>query len=556
MKDPLQYFPNTVRLIWHHLSLPEPTWLQDDIANWMQTGPKRMFIAGFRGVAKSYLASAFTIHNLNLNPELKIMVVSATQGFADNFTIFTKNLINEIPAFRHLKPKPEQRDSGIRFDVGPATSAKDPSVKSIGIFGQMTGSRADIIIADDIEIPNNSATQVQREKLDQATKEFSSILKPKGRIMYLGTYQSRESVYTKLPESGYQVRVWPARYPTKLQQENYQEFLAPSLEAKLNADSTLVGKPTDPVRFDEIDLMEREAEQGKANFALQFMLDTSLTDADKHPLKLGDFSVFDMDPEVGPEKVVWASGPDQIIEGLPNVGFGGDRWHRPMKLLGGLVPYQGCVLAVDPSGRGKDETGYAAVAYLNGHLFLLEAGGFREGYSEETLWNLAQVAKRVKATKVVPEANYGGGMFTELFKPVLQEVHPCAIEEAPWSNVQKEKRIIDTLEPVLQQHRLSVNTKVIKQDCKLEADGTVTGPEYQLFFQLSRISADRGCLRHDDRLDSLAIGVQHWTTAMARDANKAMEQRREELFDEELARFFGRTSLSDSWFSQSLQKLP
>lgn len=547
-------FRNTVYIIWQHLGLPEPTWLQYDMAEWMDRGPKRAFIAGFRGVAKSYLASAFTIHTLVQDPQKKILVISATQTRADEFVQFTKRLIDEIEIFRHLRARPEQRDSRVGFDVGPAKAAHVPSVKSVGVFGQMTGSRADLIIPDDIEIPNNSATQLQREKLLQATKEFSSILKPKGRIMYLGTYQSRDSIYTKLPEQGYQVRVWPARYPTKEQQANYQEFLAPSLEAKLKEQPELEGKPTDPVRFDEIDLMEREFEKGRSDFALQFMLDTSLMDADKHPLKLSDCSVTDLDPEVAHEKVVWASR--EVIEGLPNVGFGGDRWHKPMALLGGMIPYQGCVLAIDPSGRGKDETGYAAVAYLNGHLFLLEAGGFKEGYTEETLWNLAQVAKRCKATKVVPEANYGGGMFSELFKPVLAQVWPCTIEEAPWSNVQKEKRIIDTLEPVLQQHRLTVNTKVIKQDCRLEEDGTITSPEYQLFYQLTRITRDKGSLRHDDRLDALALGVQHWTESMARDANRAMADRREELLQAELEAFIGISISKDTWFDSTLRKLP
>jgi hypothetical protein len=84
--------------------------------------------------------------------------------------------------------------------VGPADAAHAPSVKSLGITSQLTGSRADIIIPDDIEVPNNSATQVMREKLANAVKEFEALLTPKptSRIIFLGTPQCEMSIYNEL----------------------------------------------------------------------------------------------------------------------------------------------------------------------------------------------------------------------------------------------------------------------------------------------------------------------------------------------------------------------
>ena len=70
----------------------------------------------------------------------------------------TSGLIDEMPMLNHLRARPGQQDSMIMFDVGPARTSKDPSVKSVGITGQITGSRADEIIADDIETTNNSNT--------------------------------------------------------------------------------------------------------------------------------------------------------------------------------------------------------------------------------------------------------------------------------------------------------------------------------------------------------------------------------------------------------------
>ena len=168
-------FRNFLYLVWRHLNLPEPTPIQYDIANYIQNGPRRLVIEAFRGVGKSYITSAFVVHQLLINPELKVLVVSASKTRSDDFSTFTQRLIHEMPILNHLKPREEQRASKISFDVGPAAASHSPSVKSVGITGQLAGSRADLVVADDIEIPNNSATQMMRDKLGESIKEFDAV---------------------------------------------------------------------------------------------------------------------------------------------------------------------------------------------------------------------------------------------------------------------------------------------------------------------------------------------------------------------------------------------
>src|SRR3546814_18741726 len=74
-----------------------------------------------------------------------------------------------------------------------------------------------------------------REKLEGKTKEYAAILKPDGEIIYLGTPQSEQSIYRKLPEKGYAVRIWPARYPLREKLANYGGFLVPPLPADIDA---------------------------------------------------------------------------------------------------------------------------------------------------------------------------------------------------------------------------------------------------------------------------------------------------------------------------------
>ncbi len=551
--EQLQDFRNFLYLCWDHLNLPNPTPIQYDIAEYIQHGPKRRVVQAFRGVGKSWITSAYVVWRLLLDPSLNILVVSASKQRSDDFSTFTLRLINEMPILRHLKPSDSQRNSKIAFDVAPAPASHAPSVVSKGITSQITGSRADLIIADDVESLNNSATQMMRDKLSEVIKEFDAVLKPDGAILFLGTPQTESSIYSVLPERGFKTRIWPARYPTTKQLRGYGDYMAPKILEELEEDSDMVGQPTDPGRFDSEDLMEREASYGRTGFALQFMLDPSLSDADRYPLKLNDLVVMSLNARQGPEKPVWAASTENMVQDLPNVGMPGDRFYGPISLgTGEWADYTGSVMAIDPSGRGADETAYAVVKMLNGFLFVTDAGGLPGGYSEDTLKRLSIVAKEQEVNMILVESNFGDGMFTQLLKPVLSKIHRCVIEEIRHSQ-QKERRICDTLEPVMNSHRLIIDRKVIEKDF----DSTRHMPpekalRYQLIYQMSRITRDKGALAHDDRLDVLSMGVGYWAEQMAQDVDKQINDRKERKLQEQLEDFMshaiGRKPSGNTWF--------
>lgn len=544
VKDPVaDDLRNMVFLIWQHLSLPAPTPVQYDIADYLQHGPKRRIIEAFRGIGKSWLTAAYVIWLLYRDPEERILVVSASKARADAFAVFVKRLIDEMPLLHHLKPREGQRDSIIAFDVGPSSAHQAPSVRSVGITGQLTGGRATRIVADDVEVPSNSMTQAQRDKLSESVKEFDAVLVPNGEITYLGTPQTELSLYNLLTERGYEIRIWPARFPNDKLMASYGQRVAPFItkqlakNPKLATDCSGRGAPTEPSRFHDLDLFEREASYGRSGFAMQFMLDTSLSDENKYPLKLADLMVLDLNPEMAPVKLVWASGPDQLLKDVQAVGLQGDRLYRPLFVSGEFAEYQGCVMAIDPSGRGGDETSYAVVAMLNGQLYLLDAGGFKGGYEDATLQKLADTAKKYKAKQVIIESNFGDGMYSKLFTPFLVRTYPCTLEEIR-SSQQKEKRIIDTLEPVLNQHRLVVDTKLVKRDQENYNEYPLESwTNYQLFYQLTRVTKERGALAKDDRLDALAMAVAYWVEQMDKDTQKVLDDHRSEMLRLELQKF-------------------
>lgn len=529
-----------IYMVWKMISLPDPTPIQYDIAHTLQNLPNdRFIIEGFRGVAKSFITCAYAVWTLWRDPQKKVEIVSASKDRADANAIFIKRIIYTLPFLAHLKARPDQRDQQNLFDVGPAVPDISPSIKSVGISGQLTGSRADLLIADDVEVANNSGTQTQRDKLNEAVKEFDAIIKPGGQIVYLGTPQNEMSLYNELQQRGYRCRIWTVLYPESLsEREFYGDRLAKIIADKYDENPDLyAGKPTDPRRFDEEEIYKRRLSYGKAGFALQFMLNTNLSDQEKYPLKVQDLMIANLSLDEANLKWYWSNDRQLRINDLPCVALKGDYFYEPQGRSSEVYEYTGTVMAVDPSGRGKDETSYAVVKYLNGYLFVLEVGGTREGYSDSTLRQLANKAKIYGVNEIVVESNFGDGMFSKLFAPVLNAIHPCRITEVK-NYAQKEARIIDTLEPVMMRHKLIVHKQVILDDYQVYENA----PAYSLIYQMTRLSRDRGALAHDDRLDALCMAVAYWLEVMDRDEEQGvleqMEARLEQWLDPEKGIFY------------------
>lgn len=581
-EDPiLADFRNMAYLVWEHLALPPPTPAQYDIAYFLQHGwagygvrldnqgndiPGAYFewfgpeetepsregvrrllepnplgredvLEAFRGVGKSYLTSAYVLWRLERDPySEKVLVVSASGTKAKEFVSMTKTLLNTMDRFEHMRPRDDQRDTAYAFDVNGASISQSPSVKAAGITGQITGSRATLIVPDDIEVTDNSRTEEARLRILHKTNEFSAIkVTGKADVICLGTPQTEESIYTKLiKEQGFLGWIMPARYPMLDKRSGYVfarvnapelDCLAPRARA-VDASPGLQWKPTDSERFNEAELANRET-KGRAYFALQFMLDTSLSDAERYPLKLKDLVVMAVNAFKAPAIVQWGhdtNGKNRRHD-LENYGFSGDHWLGPLFVDQEWREFEQAVLAVDPSGRGKDETAWAVVKVLNGMMYAVESGGFA-GDMGEGMMHIAVAAKKHKVHEIIVEPNYAGAVWIAAFQPVLASVWPaekpgetagCSVIESVWSKGQKEVRIADTLEPVMNLHRLVVDERVAADEV--------------LMYQLTHLTRERGCLTHDDRIDALALAVSHLQNSLmvnVGDAAAAMKEAEED----------------------------
>lgn len=491
---------------WEHLRLPPPTRMQYHIADYLQEGHKRSQLEALRGIGKTWITGAYVAWRLLRDPNEKILIVSQSGAHSDNISIFIRKLIDTMPILEHLIPRSDQRSSVVAFDVNGAEVSVQPSVKALGITSQLQGNRASLLISDDVEGQQNSATEKRRQDLLQQVAEYEAILQTSeaAQILVLGTPQTSESIYNRLRDKGYVTRIYPARYPEDI--SSYDGCLADYLLQDLAKDPSLVNKSTDS-RFTDEDLYQRELSYGRSGFKLQFMLDTTLSDAEKYPLKTRDLIVTDLNNKDAPTRLVWSSQSRDSITDIPNVGFTGDTLQRP-SVQEEYGNYEGSILAIDPSGRGADEMGWCVVNHLLGKVFVPAFGGMKGGYDETNLVKLSEIAQEYKVNKIVVESNFGDGMFTSLLSPVLNAIYPCGIEEIR-NHIQKEKRIIDTLEPLMNQHRLVFDYSALRDDVQFG----LSDPKsiyYSLLYQLTHITQERGALVHDDRLDVLALGVQYW----------------------------------------------
>lgn len=487
-----QDFRNHLYFTMKYLGLGEPTPLQYAIAEEVQSGPKDMQLQAGRGAGKSTIVASYASWLLLNNPDTTIMVLSATQDRAIKFIAQVRQILTLVPYMAHLLPREFDKDNAFGFNVGTRSKiGQDMSCYAKGITGQITGSHADYVLGDDIEIEKNADTPAARNKLVDKLAELEQIRNPVewGRIVLLGTFQSTDSIYLRLP---YPIVKFPAVLPDPLVESeisNVHQYIL-DLEGE-------PGQTVDPTRFPQHVLDERLAKIGPRQFNLHYKLDPTLSDFAKFPLRLEDLIVLDCSPEIFPEKVVWGRGQPLKIS---SYGINGDLLYGPMWKSETMKQYQETIMFVDPSGRGADETAVCVASFVNGYVVVHALTGLEGGYEEAALIKIARLAMQYQANIIRVESNYGDGMFSSLLRPVVARIAgKIAIEEFRVSG-NKERRILDTLEPVMSQHRLVFDTSAINNK------------ETQI--QITRMQDKRGALKHDDRVDILASTVKNWSDEM------------------------------------------
>lgn len=518
--------------------------LQIDIARFLQSDIKHGMIQAQRSQAKSTIVAMFAVWQLIHDCKHRVLIISAGSDVATEIANWVIQIIMNWDILECMRPDRQHGDraSNKAFDIHWQLKGaeKSPSVACIGITSNMQGRRADLLIPDDIESSKNGNTELQRAALEHLSKDFTSICQ-KGRIIYLGTPQTTDSIYNKLPERGYTVRIWSGRYPTVEEEKFYGERLAPFIKARMEADPSLRrgggldgsrGKPTDPELLGESLLCSKELDQGPAYFNLQHMLNTEMSDELRHPLKTKNLIVMNFGLEKTSGEITWLPSPEKQIT---IAGYScKPQFYRPFTLSTEMYKYEGKHMYVDTAGGGNngDETVAAVTYFLHGYVFVAEILKLPGGYNNEYYEALSRLALKHEVNSIDVEKNFGFGAFSHAWQPILAKIYKEAgknnypLIEDVWESGQKELRIIDTLEPLMARHKLIIHEDILQYDI----DSTNKYPfdqrdSYKLFHQMTKISRDRGSLIHDDSVDAVAGAVRKWIDRINVDEKIRMGQK-------------------------------
>lgn len=525
------------------------TEIQEDIAAYMQNGPRLRMVMAQRGEAKSTLAALYAVWRIVQRPATRVLIVSAGEDQASEVATLVVRLIQTWDILECFRPDrmAGDRTSTSAFDVHYALKGldKSPSVACVGITSNLPGKRADLLIPDDIESNKNGLSATQRAQLLHLSKEFSSIC-THGDILYLGTPQSKDSIYNTLQGRGFEIRIWPGRYPTEEEEERYAGRLAPLIVQRMLENPALRtgggidgtrGQPTDPQRYTDAELIEKELDKGPEDFQLQYMLDTSLVDALRQQLRLSDLIVANFSPELLPEVVAWQAAAKYEVELGPDFPVPLAKMYYAAPTESHFVAPKDVFMYIDPAGGGADEIGIGVACALGPYIHVLDVAGLKGGLNEANEAEICNIVRRNKVTRIKVESNMGHGLFEINLRAVFNATkdlqHMAQAISGEYSTGQKEKRIIDSLVSPMQRHRVIVHQRVFESDRKYGKQHSIEARSgYSLWFQLANITTDRGSLPHDDRLEAMAGAVREFKHVLDQDAHKAAEKRQEALHQE------------------------
>ncbi len=185
--------------VWNrHINMTTPSHhrkIMEFLVDVLENEPHRGLLTAFRHSGKSTVVGIFAACALYMNPNMRILILSAENVLASRMVNHIRNILENHPLCVDMVPKNKKEWASGRITINRSVGIREPSVICQGIHGNITGSRADLIICDDIEVPNTCNTAQKRDILRERLRELDFILSPNGAIVYIGTPHTTDTIY-------------------------------------------------------------------------------------------------------------------------------------------------------------------------------------------------------------------------------------------------------------------------------------------------------------------------------------------------------------------------
>lgn len=478
--------------------------VHDDIFGALLSDHPATCLLASRGTGKSTLTAVYVLWRLWRDHLLKVMVVSRGETHAKRMLKHIRSLIERHPLFAALLPDPEQLDSAFQLEIGPAKDrlGMSCSLTCLGIGGQLTGNRADLIIGDDVEHSRDDTAEAV-DKLEEQIAEFVHVLVPGGRQLLLGTPQSPYSLYGRLSRHD----EWEVHRAVIFE----EDVLDKRSKTNHRWQKTTVLSSRWPERFSDAELEQRRRQVMKREWELHYALRLDDTMDRDRPFKLSDLPVLPWSSTARTAPVRMERG-DQALERLPRGSSADDDdWFLATRISKEVGPYSTVVAAVDPSSGltsgSRDAIGLAIVGLsVGGRAVIREARGVRAKTTAEAMMEVAKTIALHGVNKLLVEQTTDGQFGYSLQQKLMQIGYPLSYTTVSTGGRTKAKRIIETVSPALATGKVFICQELLE---------TEDAPEFVA--QFTGLTLDGRKLRHDDIIDALSYALADIGPALSAD---------------------------------------
>lgn len=401
--------------------------MADWLENCYETGQTRLLLMAFRACGKSTLVGLFSAWLLLRQPDSRILVLAAESNLASKMVRNIKRIIELHPFTMHLIPNKKDQWASDRFTINREKELRDPSVLACGITGNATGSRADIIIYDDVEVPNTSNTPDKRESLRERLQESNFILAPGGTQLYVGTPHSYFSIYAKNPRSEVG--------ENNIFLNGYKRYEQPIL--------TQNNKSAWPEQFSSKVIDQIRKQSGPNKFSAQMMLNPVNVLNGRLNTELLQYYNKDLDYLESRQRIYLSLNKQKLVSC--------SAWWDPAFGVGETG--DNSVLAIVFSDENSN--------YYLHHLSYIQVRA-KPGEDEATLQcqHVAKIAKKFFVPSVAVETNGIGKFLPAILRREISALNiPCAVLEKT-STKSKSDRILEAFDVVLAAQALFVHDSV------------------------------------------------------------------------------------------------
>lgn len=406
-----------------HLKMAQ--WLEQ---RWM-TGDHSLLLMAFRSCGKSTLVGLFCAWLLFGNPNLRILILAADELLARKMVRNVKRIIERHPLTIDLKPDNPDQWATERFTVARDLELRDPSMLARGVTSNITGSRADVVICDDVEVPNTSDSVEKRTELRERLAEIDFVLVPGGTQLYVGTPHTYDTLYrTSKKDAG-------AKESTPFL-EDFKKLVLPIL---------VNGKSQWDARFSLQDIAAIKKRTGPNKFASQMMLQpVNIADSRLNPDLMTPYNMSLSYQEAGGGNALLSLGDTRLVSA--------SAWWDPA------------------FGSARGDNSVLAIVYSDaeGHHFLhhieiiKNAGSEGEDEATTQCRCVVEAAKSFYLPSITIEIN-GLGRFLPaiLRRELAKEKVSCAVKEVA-SHIPKHIRILEAFDVALAARALRIHTDIRK----------------------------------------------------------------------------------------------